>query len=125
MGFFTKGPEALATGVLTWIIVTGTSAGIGALIALGHPLAVLAAAASAPITALVPIIGSGMVSGLVQYYLRKPHVLDFEALPDDIAQFRRFYRNRILKVLLVFICTNLVGSIGTIVGMSVLGIRLG
>jgi pheromone shutdown-related protein TraB len=125
LGFFTKGPEALATGVLTWIIVTGTSAGIGALIALGHPLAVLAAAASAPITALVPIIGSGMVSGLVQYYLRKPHVLDFEALPDDIAQFRRFYRNRILKVLLVFICTNLVGSIGTIVGMSVLGIRLG
>jgi len=125
IGFFTKGPEALATGVLTWIIVTGSSAAIGALLALGHPLAVLSAAVSAPITALLPIIGSGMVSGLVQYYLKKPHVLDFEALPDDIALFRRFYRNRILKVLLVFICTNLVGSIGTFVGLSMLGIRLG
>jgi pheromone shutdown-related protein TraB len=125
IGFFTKGPEALAAGLLTWIIVTGTSAAIGALLALGHPLAVLSAALAAPITALLPIIGSGMVSGLIQYYLRKPHVLDFESLPDDIALFRRFYRNRILKVLLVFMTTNLVGSIGTFVGLSLLGIRLG
>jgi pheromone shutdown-related protein TraB len=125
LGFLTKGPEALATGLLTWIIVTGASAAIGAFLALGHPLAILSAALAAPITALLPVIASGMVSGLVQYYLKKPQVLDFEALPDDITLFRRFYRNRILKVLLVFISTNLVGSIGSFVGLSLLGIRLG
>ncbi|MBN2351433.1 MAG: TraB/GumN family protein [Spirochaetales bacterium] len=125
LGVFTKGPEALSTGLLTWTIVTASSAALGSLLSFAHPLATLAAAAAAPITSILPIIGSGMVSGLVQYNVKKPKVDDFEALPNDVMLFRRFYHNRILKVLLNFILTNFVGSIGTIVGLSILGIRLG
>lgn len=123
-GFFLKGPEAL-NNILVWIIATSSFAGLGALLAFGHPLAILAAAVSAPITALLPIIGSGMVSGLVQYRVRKPHVDDFESLHEDLAKFRKFYKNRVLKVLLVFFFTNLCGSIGTLVGISLLGSLLG
>jgi pheromone shutdown-related protein TraB len=124
-GVFTKGPQALSTGLLTWSIVTAASAALGSILSLAHPLAILSAALSAPITSILPFIGSGMVSGLVQYKLRKPFVTDFESLPEDILHFRTFYRNRILKVLLVFLFTNLSGSIGTFVALSLLGIRLG
>jgi pheromone shutdown-related protein TraB len=125
LGFFTKGPDTSLNGILTWILATSIPAGIGALLALGHPLAILSAMLSAPVTSLLPVIGSGMVSGLVQYQVRKPHVEDFESLHDDLVYFRKYYRNRILKVLLVFILTNLGGSIGTFLGISLLGSLLG
>ena len=124
LGFFLKGTQALQN-ILAWVIATSAFAGLGTLVALGHPLAVLAAAVSAPITALLPVIGSGMVSGLVQYRVRKPRVADFEAISDDLALFRNFYKNRVLKVFLVFFFTNLLGSLGTLVGISLLGTLLG
>lgn len=67
-------------GILGWTVVTGGLAGIGALLARAHPLTVLASVASAPITTLHPLIGVGYVAGLVEAWLRKPRVLDFEAL---------------------------------------------
>jgi len=125
LSFFMKGPDTSLNGILAWVIATSASAGIGAICAFGHPLAVLSAALSAPLTALLPIIGSGMVSGLVQYQVRKPHVDDFENLHDDLVFFKKYYTNRVLKVLWVFFLTNLGGSIGTIVGISWLSSLLG
>ncbi|RPJ06710.1 MAG: TraB family protein [Spirochaetaceae bacterium] len=125
LGYFTKGVDTSMNGILSWIIATSASAGIGALIAFGHPLAILSAMVSAPITALLPVIGSGMVSGLVQYRLRKPQVTDFEGLQEDFNKFTGFYKNRILKVLWVFMLTNLCGSFGTIAGISLIGSLLG
>jgi len=125
VGFFTKGLDTSLTGILSWVIATSASAGLGALIALGHPLAILSAMLSAPITALLPVIGSGMVSGLVQYRLKKPQVTDFEGLQEDFNHLLGFYKNRILRILLVFMLTNLCGSFGTIAGISLLGSLLG
>lgn len=104
----------------TWFLSNGIPSAIGALIALAHPLAIVAVFFAAPITSLIPVIGAGMVSGLLQYYLRKPRVKDFEALHDDLLKFTGFYKNRILHVLLVFFLPGLGSTVGSILGAVLL-----
>ena len=52
--------------------------------------------------------------------LRKPRVVDFENLQQDILSVRGFYRNRFTKVLIVFFFTSLGSSIGTFVALPFL-----
>src|SRR5699024_7042796 len=56
----------------SWLIWNGSFAGVGALIALGHPLAILTAILAAPITSLNPFMAAGIFAGLVQAYFKKP-----------------------------------------------------
>ena len=67
-------------------------------------------------TSLNPAIAAGWVAGLVEAYLRKPQVRDFENLGDDISHLKGFWRNNITRVLLVVIFANLGSAIGTFVG---------
>jgi pheromone shutdown-related protein TraB len=89
---------------------------IGGVIALGHPLTILAATAAAPFTSLIPVIGVGMVSGPIEAMLRKPRVEDFETLREDSGSLGGFYKNRILRSLWVFLLTSLGSVAGTLVG---------
>ena len=91
-------------------------AALGAIVALGHPLAVVTAFIVAPITALHPILASGWFSGLVQAYLKRPTIGDFEKLSEDVFTVKGFWRNKVTRVLLVLVLTNLFGSLGTIIG---------
>lgn len=100
-----------------WVFWNAALAGLGALIAGGHPLTVIVSAASAPFTSLCPFIGVGMVAGLVQAVVCKPKVKDLENVQDDLS-LKGFYKNRILRVLLVFLLSSLGSSIGTFVGGS-------
>jgi pheromone shutdown-related protein TraB len=99
----------------TWIIINGSLSLAGAIIALSHPLTILAAFILAPITSLIPVVGVGLFTGLIEYKLKKPHVDDFEKISEDIATFRGFYKNRFIHILLVFFFTNLGSTIGTFV----------
>ena len=101
-----------------WSLSTAIGASLGALIALAHPLSILAAFVSAPITTLHPFIASGMVSGLVEAMVQKPTVGDFESVIDDLGSIKGWYRNRITRILLTLILTNLFGTLGVIVGIS-------
>ena len=56
---------------------------LGALAARAHPVTVLSALVAAPLTSLNPTIGAGMVTGLVESWLRKPRVSDLENLRYD------------------------------------------
>ena len=98
-------------------LVLPTSIGAGALTLLGGGtlLSVLTAIVIAPIAAIHPLLGTGMVVGVVEAWRRKPTVVDCERLPDDIATFRGFFRNPVLRILLVAILSGL----GTMVGMWV------
>ncbi len=118
-GGATKGTEMLGS----WVIWNGLLAGIGSIIALAHPLAVLVAVVGAPITSLCPFVGVGMFTGIVQAMVKKPTVSDMETLQDDIS-FKGFYKNRILKVLLVFFLSSLGSSIGTFVAGSTLVVAI-
>lgn len=95
-----------------WFFWNALLAGLGSLIALGHPLTILVSAAGAPFTSLCPFIGVGMVAGLVQAVVCKPKVSDLENLQDSISV-KGFYKNRLLRVLLVFVLSSLGSSIGT------------
>lgn len=113
---FIANPSAGFDQALSWILWTGSLSAIGAAAALGHPLAILAAFVSAPITTLHPLIAAGWVSGIVQAFFRRPSVGDFERLSEDVFTIKGFWANRVTRVLLVIVLTNLGGTLGTFIG---------
>ncbi|MGE6486938.1 TraB/GumN family protein [Paenisporosarcina sp. NPDC076898] len=113
---FYANPSAGFDQALAWILWTGSLAAIGAAVAFGHPLAVLSAFVAAPFTALHPLIAAGWVSGIVQAYIRKPNIGDFETLSEDVFSIKGFWNNKVTRVLLVVVLTNLGGSLGTFIG---------
>jgi pheromone shutdown-related protein TraB len=113
---FFLNPSAGMDQAISWILWTGITAALGATAALGHPLAILAAFLAAPITTLHPLLAAGWVSGLVQAYIKRPSVADFETLSEDVFSLKGFWRNKFTRVLLVIILTNIGGSFGTFIG---------
>ena len=113
---FIANPSAGFDQALSWVLWTGTLAAIGAAVAFGHPLAILSAFVAAPFTALHPLIAAGWVSGIVQAYIRRPNIGDFETLSEDVFSIKGFWHNKVTRVLLVVVLTNLGGSIGTFIG---------
>ena len=106
--------------LLEYILWNGGLAALGCIVALGHPLALLVSFLCAPFTTIIPFIGVGMISGLVQAIVRKPSVADAENVSADSASLKGMYRNRITRVLLVFFLSSLGSSIATFVSGSVL-----
>ena len=115
-GFIIGGIEKGADLLGSWVVWNAALSGLGALLARGHVLAVLTAAVGAPFTSLCPFVGSGFFSGIVQALVRKPEVQDMESLQQDAESFKGFYRNKILRVLLVFFFSSVGSSIGTFLG---------
>jgi pheromone shutdown protein TraB len=66
------------------------------------------------------MIAAGWVAGLVEAFARKPKVKDFESLSGDITTVKGFWRNKITKILLVVVFTNLGSSIGTFVAFPMI-----
>ncbi|MDH4096599.1 MAG: TraB family protein, partial [Betaproteobacteria bacterium] len=89
---------------------------LGAALALAHPIVVVSAFAVAPVTSLIPVIGAGYVLAFLQAYLTPPVVREFERLADDAGSLRQWWRNRLLRILLVFVLTTIGSLIGTYVG---------
>jgi len=110
---------AAATENLTfWILANGLPSALGAVLALAHPATVASAFVAAPITSLTPVIGAGYVTAFVQSYLRPPLVRELSSALDDLGSIRALWRNRLLRILLVFILTTLGSLIGTWVGAA-------
>jgi pheromone shutdown-related protein TraB len=119
-GFFRGGAGAGADMVAWWVLANGILAGLGALMAWGHPLTILSSILAAPLTSLNPMIAAGWVSGLVEAFSRKPKVIDFENLPTDILSIKGFWRNKVTRVLLVVVFTNLGSAAGTFVAIPMM-----
>ncbi|NOR26864.1 MAG: TraB family protein [Desulforhopalus sp.] len=111
-----KGASVAGENILFWILANGIPTSIGALLALAHPLTTLSAFASAPITSLTPVIGAGYVTAFIQVLTCPPVVKEFETAGEDIASFKGWWKNRLLRVFLVFILTGFGSAIGTWVG---------
>ncbi len=110
---FSRSPELGWQLVFFWVAINGGLAALGALIARGHPLTILSAVVAAPLTSLNPTIAAGMVTGLVESWLRKPRVSDLENLRFDITSLKGWFRNPATRILLVFFLSNLGSAIGT------------
>lgn len=103
-----------------WFVINGVLSGLGAIIALAHPLTVIATFFAAPLTSLNPTIGAGFVAAGVELALRRPKVRDFSRLRHDVASVKGWWRNRVSRTLLVF----LFATIGSAVGTWVAGLRI-
>lgn len=119
-GFFRGGSDAGTNMIMFWILANSIMAGIGAIIALAHPFTILSAILAAPLTSLNPMIAAGWVSGLVEAFSRKPKVKDFESLTDDITSVKGFWRNKVTRILLVVVFTNIGSSVGTFVALPLM-----
>ena len=117
-GFYMGGPEAGQDAIWAWVLANGICSAIGTAIALGHPLSILVAFIAAPITSLSPAIGAGMVVGYVEAVLRKPKVGDFESLPEDFTTAKGWWRNKVTRILLVFLFSGFGSAIGTWIGIA-------
>ena len=120
LGFFTAGTTAGTHLIKWWVLANATLSGLGAVIARGHPLTVLSAGVASPFTSLNPMIAAGWVAGLVEALLRKPKVKDFEDLSEDISSLRGFWKNKITRILLVVVFTNIGSSLGTFVAIPLM-----
>ena len=118
---YQRSPELGLQLVMTWVFINGGLSALGALLALAHPLTILAAFLAAPLTSLNPTISAGIVVGLVESYLRKPRVSDFESLREDLAVMSMWWKNGVMRVLIVFLFANIGSMVGTYVaGASII-----
>jgi len=118
---FMRSPELGTKLVVLWVVINGGLCALGTAMALAHPLSIVTAFFAAPITSLNPTIGAGMVVGLVESYLRKPRVGDFETLREDIGSMRMWWNNGVLRVLLAFVMASFGSMLGTyLAGASII-----
>jgi len=125
IGFLRSGVDVGLHMILIWVLANGIPSALGAIIALAHPLTVLISFVAAPITSMNPTIGVGFVSGLLESSFRKPRISDLENLQDDAGSVKGWYRNRVMRILLVFLLSSLGSAIGTWWAIPHLSIILG
>ena len=109
-----------AQALRDWVLFTGGFSAIGALLARAHPLSIIAAFIAGPIKPFRPGIPSGGISAMVEAWVRRPRVADFENLRDDIVHWSGWWTNRVARTLLNFFLVCL----GTIVGEYTAGIHI-
>lgn len=111
------GAEKAGALTLQWAMLTGGGAMLGTIFAGGHPLTILVALVAAPFTGLTPLVGVGFFTALTQVYMRPPRVSEMECLTDDIWQVKRWWKNRVTRVILCFLCPGIPAIIGKILAI--------
>jgi pheromone shutdown-related protein TraB len=109
---------SFAEMMLAWILPTSIGAAGMTLIAGGSPFSVLSALVVAPIAAIHPLLGTGMVVGVVEAWRRRPSVADCERLPEDIQSLRGFWRNPVTRILLIAVASGIGTAVGFWVGVG-------
>ena len=118
---FLKGDYQRGTeNAIKWILINGSLSMIGAILALAHPLVIIASFFVAPLTSLNPTIGAGIVCGFLQAFIVKPKLLDLENLSDSALSLKGFYKNKFLKVILVFFFTSIGSAIASMIAIPFL-----
>jgi len=117
-GFFFGDREQFADAAIAWILANGVLSALGALLAWAHPITVISAFFAAPLTSLNPTIGAGFVTGLVQAFVAAPTVRDMEMVGDDLVTMRGWWRNRLARVMLVFLFSSIGSAAGTFIALG-------
>ncbi len=123
---YSRGPDAfsdIANIWLWWFVINGICSAIGAAIARGHPFTIATAFLAAPFTSLNPAVAAGWFAGIVEAKLRTPVVRDFQQL-SELESLGDFWRNKVVRLLLVVALANVGSMVGTFVALPYI-IRLG
>lgn len=107
-------PNMALNTVIKFIVFNGSLAALGTLLAFGHPVSIITAFVAAPIGILSPVLATGWFAGLAEAYMRKPKVTDFMNLQDDAMHLKGWWKNRVLRILLVVMMANIFASFGSI-----------
>jgi pheromone shutdown-related protein TraB len=112
-GFVTQGWDAFQKILFTVAVTTSGFAALGSILALAHPLTILVAIVAAPFAAFFhPLIHVAYFTGISEAALRRPKVSDLENLTDDAMKFTGYYKNRLLRILLVVMLSTIGATIG-------------
>ena len=116
--------EELKQTAQTWLVLNALLAGLGVLIARGHPLSILVGAVASPITSLNPTLAAGWFAGYTQLKVASPtgkDAQDFLKLDEPSL----FWKNRVGRVLLVTALGNVGSMVGAwLAGASILGMLI-
>ena len=116
--------EELKQTAQTWLILNALLAGLGVLVARGHPLSILVGAVASPITSLNPTLAAGWFAGYTQLKVASPtgkDAQDFLKLDETSL----FWKNRVGRVLLVTALGNVGSMVGAwLAGASILGMLI-
>ena len=116
--------EELKQTAQTWLVLNALLAGLGVLIARGHPLSILVGAVASPITSLNPTLAAGWFAGYTQLKVASPtgkDAQDFLKLDETSL----FWKNRVGRVLLVTALGNVGSMVGAwLAGASILGMLI-
>lgn len=123
--YYIGGKDATIEAIWAWILVKGSLAALGALIALAHPISIFLSFVIAPLGNFNPILKPGWVAALVESWLRKPVVEDFEKIAEDSEHFTGYWKNRVIRIFLVFMLPQFGSSIGTFIWFNLLSDILG
>ena len=66
------------------------------------------------------MMAAGWVAGLVELFIGKPKVKDFDSLSEDIASVRGFWRNKITRILMIVVFTNIGSSFGAFIAIPMM-----
>jgi pheromone shutdown-related protein TraB len=117
---FQRSPELGMRLVSEWVLINGALSALGAALAAAHPLTVIGAFVAAPLTSLNPTVGAGMVVAAIETGLRKPRVGDFTSLRRQVTHIGGWWKNRVARILLVFVLS----TIGSAAGTYIAGFRI-
>lgn len=113
-----KNPQVGLNQLLLWVTLSAGGAFLSTLVMRTHILTSLVTLVTAPIGTLSPFLAVGIFAAITEGYKRPPHAKDFETLTDDVSTLRGWNKNKVLRLLLIFIVTNLVSSIGTFIALG-------
>jgi pheromone shutdown-related protein TraB len=117
---FYRGTDSGTDALWTWVLCTGIGSALGAALAGGHPLSALAAFVVGPFKPFRPGVPVGAAAAGVEVWVHRPRVADFDSLRDDVIHWTGWWKNRISRILLVFVLSNF----GMILGEWIAGFRI-
>jgi len=117
-GIYDRKGSSIEDLLTAWILPTSLMCFLFTAAAGAKLLSLASAALAAPITTLLPVIGAGMVVGLIEAWLRRPTVEDCERINQDVQTWRGVYRNPVTRVLLVTVASTMGAALGAWIGLS-------
>ncbi len=117
-GFSSGRRDVAQDAIVYWVLANGILTSLGCIIALAHPLTILSGFIAAPITSLNPTIGAGFVTGIVQTFVNKPTLSDFEEIQNSKFSMKLLWKNRIFRIFMVFFLSSIGSSVGTFVALG-------
>ncbi len=113
-----KNPQIGFNQLVLWLTLSAGGACISTLLLRTHPYTSIVTLVTAPIGTLSPFLAVGIFAALTEGYKRPPHASDFETLSSDVSSVKMWYKNKVLRLVLIFVVTNIVSSIGTFIALG-------